>query len=367
MAEQTCQQEGLKPGMELVLCDLCRSDDAEVILKQRDLLLNVTDDEFSIVRCRNCGLIYLNPRPAQDLLGSFYPTAYYPPVSGNERPALQRQAKRVSALIKRWALEDYYGYPSPSAAAWWRPLRKVMLWPDKTWRELKGRYPLPWRGQGKVLDIGCGAGGNLKNLQEQGWKPHGIEISEIASAHARELTHGQIHTGTVESAPFPPGSFDLILMSHSLEHLPSPLDALRRIHRLLKDDGLLVISVPNVHSWEFKLFGRWWFPLDPPRHFYHFDRNSLTAALARAGFSVQVARTAVSSVFLMASVDRVWRHRFKKDVPLRQLVDKCIAGPVSFLAGRLGYGTELTVYALKQELEIRTQSQHESSLITESR
>lgn len=347
--EQTCQQNVLSSGMEHVLCDLCRSNDSEVILKQRDLLLNVTEDEFSIVRCRGCGLIYLNPRPGRELLGSFYPAVYYPPVSSGRRPAIHRHAKNVSGRLKRWVLEDYYGYPSTSGAAWWRTLRKILLWPDKTWRELKGRYPLPWRGQGKLLDIGCGAGGNLKTLQDQGWEPHGIEISEIAAAHASELTQGHIHTGTVESAPFPPGSFDAVLMSHSLEHLPSPLEALRRIHRLLKDDGLLVISVPNVHSWEFKFFGRWWFPLDPPRHLYHFDRNSLTGALARAGFSTQLVRTAVSSVFLMASLDRVWKHRFKKDVPLRKLVDTCIAGPLSFAAGRLGYGTELTVYAVKQK------------------
>lgn len=346
--EHTCQQEVLSPGMEQVLCDLCRSNDSEVIVRQRDLLLNVTQDEFSIVRCRSCGLVYLNPRPARDLLGSFYPPVYYPPVSAKERTSLQRQAKKASAQLKRWVLEDYYGYPSSSGSAWWRPLRKLLLWPDKKWRELKGRYPLPWRGQGKVLDIGCGAGGNLKNLQDQGWEPHGIEISEIAASHARELTQGQIHTGTVESAEFPPGTFDVVFMSHSLEHLPSPVDALRRIYRFLKDDGLLVISVPNVHSLEFKLFGRWWFPLDPPRHFYHFDRNSLTAVLARAGFTPQVVRTAVSSVFLMASLDRVWKHHFQAEVPMRKLIDGMIAGPFSFVAGRLGYGTELTIHAVKQ-------------------
>lgn len=346
--EQACQQEVLKPGMERVVCDLCRSSDSEVIMRQRDLLLNVTEEEFSIVRCLSCGLVYLNPRPAGDLLGSYYPPVYYPPVSGKERPSLQRQAKKASAQLKRWVLEDYYGYPSTNEAGWWRPLRKLLLWPDKTWRQLKGRYPLPWRGHGKVLDIGCGAGGNLKTLQDQGWEPHGIEISEIAAAHARELTKGQIHTGTVESAPFPPGSFDLVLMSHSLEHLPSPVDALRRIHTFLKDDGLLVVHVPNVHSLEFKVFGRWWFPLDPPRHFYHFDRASLSDALARAGFKVEGSRTAVSSVFMMASLDRVWKHRFGREVPIRRLIENLIAGPLSFIAGRLGYGTELTIHAVKQ-------------------
>jgi SAM-dependent methyltransferase len=346
--DTTCPQEVLKPGMERVLCDLCRSNDCEVVVRQRDLLLNVTQEEFVIVQCRSCGLMYLNPRPAQEVLGSFYPPVYYPPVSAKERPSLQRQAKKISAQLKRWVLEDYYGYPPSGRPVWWHPLRKLLLWPDKTWRELKGRYPLPWRGQGKILDVGCGAGGNLKTLQDQGWEPHGIEISGIAAAHARELTKGQIHTGTVESAPFPPCTFDLVLMSHSLEHLPSPVDALARIHRFLKGDGLLVIHVPNVRSLEFKLFGRWWFQLDPPRHFYHFDRASLTATLARSGFAAEAVRTAVSSVFLMASLDRVWKHWFGSEVPCRKLIDRLIAGPISFVAGRLGYGTELTIHAIKQ-------------------
>ena len=349
MMEDACEQDLLRPGMERVLCDLCRSKDCEVIVKQRDLLLTVTDDEFVIVRCTACGLIYLNPRPAPDVLGSFYPPVYYPPVSEKERPSFQRRAKKASAQLKRWVLEDYYGYPARGGGIWWRPLRKLLLWPDKMWRELKGRYPLPWKGEGKVLDVGCGAGGNLKTLQDQGWQPYGIEISGIAAAHARDTTPTQIYTETVESAPFAPGTFDVVLMSHSLEHFPSPVDALRRIHRLLKDDGLLVIHVPNIRSLEFSLFGRWWFPLDPPRHFYHFDRATLTATLAAAGFTPHVVRTAVSSVFWMASLDRVWKHRFQSEVPLRKLIDRLIAGPTSFIAGRLGYGTELTIHAIKEE------------------
>jgi SAM-dependent methyltransferase len=335
------------PNMELVVCDLCQSDQSDVIARQQDLLLAVTNDEFTIVRCRQCGLIYLNPRPSKELLGSYYPTVYYPPVQVKTRSQFQQQAKRFSARIKRWVLEDYYGYPSDGSAGWRRYVRRVLLWPDKTLRELKGRHPLPWRGEGKVLDVGCGAGGNLKTLQDQGWDPYGIEISDVAAAHARELVTGNIHTGTLESAPFPPQSFDLVFMSHSLEHLPSPVDALRRVHRLLKDDGLLAVSVPNVNSLEFKLFGRWWFPLDPPRHFYHFEKSSLSEIMAQAGFQLYRFRTGVSAIYLMASLDRVWKHRFQRDVPLRKLIDRLVARPVSLIAGHLGYGTEMTIYALK--------------------
>ncbi len=344
----------LKPGMELVSCDLCRSDQSELVIRQRDLLLEVTNDEFTIVKCCHCGLIYLNPRPSKDLLGSYYPTVYYPPVQAKGRPQLQQQAKKVSAQVKRWVLEDYYGYPSTVSPGWSRIMRRILLWPDKTLRELKGRHPLPWRGEGKVLDVGCGAGGNLKALHDQGWEPYGIEISEVAAAHARELVTGNIHTGTLESAPFPPQSFDLVLMSHSLEHLPSPVDALRRVHRLLKDDGLLVVSVPNVNSLEFKLFGRWWFQLDPPRHFYHFDKRSLSGFFTQAGFRLYRFRTGVSAIFLMASLDRFWKHRFEKEVPFRTLIDRLIARPVSLIAGRLGYGTEITAHAVKQQDGVST-------------
>lgn len=51
----------------------------------------------------------------------------------------------------------------------------------------------------------------------------------------------------------------------------------------------------------------------------------------------------------MASLNRVWKHRFGKDVPFRKLIDGLIAGPLSFVAGRLGYGTDLTIHAVKRE------------------
>jgi len=179
------EQEQVSPGMEVVFCDLCHSNQSDVVVRQRDLLLEVSKEEFTIVRCCNCGLVYLNPRPSKGLLGTFYPTVYYPPVQTKSRPKLQQQAKKLSAQIKRWVLEDYYGYPSTLANKWLRVLRKLLLLPDMTLRLLKGRYPLPWRGEGKVLDVGCGAGGNLKTLQDQGWDPYGIEISEVAAAHER--------------------------------------------------------------------------------------------------------------------------------------------------------------------------------------
>lgn len=341
-------QAAQRPGMESVPCDLCRADDAEPVLRQRDLLLGTTDEEFTIVRCRRCGLLYLNPRPSMDLIGSYYPTEYYPPVQKKTRSQLEEKAKRFSRRVKRWVLEDYYGYPPSDSSGRGRTLRRILLWPDKFLRELKGRRPIPWRGQGKVLDVGCSTGGNLRTLRDQGWDPYGIEISEVAAAHARELVTENIHTGTLESAPFPPLSFDVVFMSHSLEHLPSPVDALRRIHRLLKDDGLLIVTVPNERSLGRAIFGRWWFNWDPPRHLYHFGRRTLSLVMEEAGFRPVCFRTGVGSPFFMASAERVWKVRFHRELPLRKMIDRLLAKPLCFLAGHAGYGTEMTVYATKK-------------------
>jgi SAM-dependent methyltransferase len=340
-------EQVLTPGMERVSCDLCRADDTEMVLQQRDQLFRVTNEEFSIVRCRRCGLVYLNPRPSQISISRYYPTSYYPPVTVKVRRPAQSQAKQWSARIKRWVLEDYYGYPSSNADGLTRALRRMLLWPLKTWRELKGRCPVPWRGEGEALDIGCGAGGNLKILQDQGWKVSGVEISEVAAVHARRLIDGQIHIGTVDTASLGEKTFDLILMSHSLEHLPSPVETLRRVHRLLRDEGLLIVTVPNIKSLERRLFGFWWFHWDPPRHFYHFDRDTLSRAMSQARFQPVHLRTGVGSTFFLASFERWWTQRFGSSVPGKKLFDRLLFRPVCFAAGHAGYGTELTIYATK--------------------
>ncbi len=340
--------------MQTIACDLCRSENAQVLLRQRDLLLGLAEEEFSIVRCGTCGLLYLNPRPSQEEIGRYYPDHYYhytaPPPK--QRTSLERKAKKFSALIKRWVGEDYYGYPSPTRRGVWRSIRKALLWPEKSRRLFFGRHTMPWAGQGRLLDVGCGTGGNLVTLQAQGWDVYGIEMSEKAAAQARERVGDRILVGTLETAPLEKESFDLAFLSHSLEHFFSPVEALATVRRLLKPDGMVVIAVPNAASLEANLFGRWWFPWDPPRHLYHFERNSLSRLLQQVGFRVVRTRTGVGSLFFMASLERAWKHKWSMALPGKRLIDKLIARPLCLIAGHLGYGTDITVYAVKAESEL---------------
>ena len=139
------------------------------------------------------------------------------------------------------------------------------------------------RGAGSLLDVGCGRGDLASNFANAGWRASGLDISPAAVAAAREVGV-DAHVGTIETAPFQDGSFDLVIMSHSLEHMPDPAGALAHARRLLRDGATLIVAVPNWDSWQRRRFGADWTPLDVPRHLTHFSPRALHLAARRAGF-----------------------------------------------------------------------------------
>ncbi len=264
--------------METVACELCGSDRSRVVLRQRDLIHAITSEEFTVVSCETCGLMYLNPRPTPDEIGQYYPAEYFASVQPKSRSGVERLFKQLSKAVKRWISEDFYGYPSSANNAVWRGVRKLALWPEKGRRWLTGRDTLPWSGEGRLLDVGCGPGVNLKTFQEQGWDVYGIDLSETAVTIARERVGDRIYYGTLDTAPFDDESFDVVVLNHSLEHMFSPIKTLEGVRRLLRPGGMVVIAVPNAESWEARFFGPAWVHWDPPRHLYHFAKSTLTTA-----------------------------------------------------------------------------------------
>jgi SAM-dependent methyltransferase len=138
---------------------------------------------------------------------------------------------------------------------------------------------------GAVLDVGCGRGDLGAALARRGWRVAGIDPSPSACAIAR--TRGvEAEIGTLDSVRPDAASFDAVVMSHSLEHVPDPRAELSRVLRVLRPGGLVVISVPNFGCWQRLQFGSSWFQLDLPRHRTHFTRTSLEHALMSVGFDV---------------------------------------------------------------------------------
>jgi SAM-dependent methyltransferase len=140
----------------------------------------------------------------------------------------------------------------------------------------------------RVLDVGCGTGRFLTAARLAGHSVVGTELSPTAAQIARERALDDIRVGPFDAAQFrPEESFDLISMSHVLEHLPDPIGAVRLTSELMSAGGVLQIVVPNrdyvAMRWSARSRGRIY---DLPFHLHHFTRDSLAHVLSLADLNL---------------------------------------------------------------------------------
>jgi 2-polyprenyl-3-methyl-5-hydroxy-6-metoxy-1,4-benzoquinol methylase len=275
-------------------CPLCGRRDEELLLEAPDP--NPGDGpslRFAVVCCKSCGLTYTNPRPDEECIGRFYPSDYRP----HRRPRKMRHAGKPSRMAR---------------------------WTGRSVPERDGG--LPWVGQGRLLDFGCGGGNYMKRMADQGWRVTGLDAAVGAVREIQEGLGLRALVGTLPHPELTPGSFDVVTMWHSLEHVHRPLAILREAFKLLVPGGKLVVACPNLDSWAFRTFGPSWFALDLPRHLVHFTPATLTAMLTAGGFRVEQMRLIRHSDWLRSSAKlavsqgtaAVW-HRLLTWKPLAKL------------------------------------------------
>jgi 2-polyprenyl-3-methyl-5-hydroxy-6-metoxy-1,4-benzoquinol methylase len=145
----------------------------------------------------------------------------------------------------------------------------------------------------RVLDVGCSSGYLARPLVAQGCTVVGLELDPDAAAEARKVCE-EVLVGDVETMelPFEPESFDVVLCGDLVEHLRDPEAFLKRVHALLRTDGKLVLTTPNVANWAMRLgllAGRWRYTergiLDRT-HTHLFTRTTLVETLERSGYRV---------------------------------------------------------------------------------
>ena len=305
--------------MEETSCDSCGANRPQVIYCGPDWQQPLPP--VALVRCQNCGLIYLSPRPTPQEIGAYYPADYGPfrPAIEDERMALMRYMRRRKLAQRRHLIEQFSG-----------------------------------RKTGRVLDVGCATGLFLHEMSLAGWETAGVELTPTAAEYARKRFGLNVFTGTLSELPAAPGAFDVVTFWDVLEHTFSPSSELARAATLLSPGGLIAINVPNWHSPDRRLFGPHWIGLDPPRHLYVFTRASLTTLLERAGLRPVGWVCFMPSYFSFAiSVERWLEHSWPRAArPIGRVLNfpgvRFVFEPWFTLANWLKIGGVIAVFAVKQ-------------------
>jgi SAM-dependent methyltransferase len=287
-----------------------------------ELLFQKSSQPISLVRCKDCGLIYVNPRPVlqvrQRLLtkATFWGASYDSYLS---REALLRQeARERLATI--------------------------------------GRLMKPSR----LLDIGSCCGFFLDEARQQGWSAKGAEASKEFSEYARHRFGLDIIDAAVENLDLPAESVDLVTLFGVLEYSFAPRSVFEILHRALAPRGLVFFTVANIRSLDYWVLGARWPWLYPPAHLVHFSKHPLTLMLRRTGFQVRCLWSEAGPDDLFAASAKSllgdrwaqrekadgtnWRHQLRKWANAGLKRAYRIAAP---FVCQLGIGGKLAVIAQK--------------------
>lgn len=272
--------------------------------------------------------------PGDDEIAGFYPKQYW---WSGARPGL---LKKLEADYRRIALRGHIAFITKAAA-------------NRTGLDL--------------LDVGCGSATLLGLMKRRGFQVIGVDFSQEAAAVAETENGVQVVVGSLEDAAFPAHSFDIVTLFHVMEHVTNPRNVLREVARILRPEGSIVLQVPNIDSWQFRLFGSQWYGLDIPRHVIDYSKEAMLRLLSDAGFTIHRIRhfnlrdnapAFVSSLFpSLDPVSRAVRHRKSniRESPalawarhLTYLLLVLCAYPLAILESAFGHGATVMIEARRK-------------------
>ena len=236
------EQSGNSPDA----CIYCETNTPAVCFSARSM----TGQDYTLCQCLHCGTYFLNPSPTPEQLQQAYDNSYYG----------SREAK-------------------------FSPWIELCLEYFRQSRSRKVRRVAPPRA--RILDIGCGNGKFLGYLIKDGYEGYGVELPGPAVERARKIAGLRLKEGPLKADDFPEHFFDVVTLWHVFEHLPRPKQALEIIYHILKPGGYLFISMPNIQSWQGRLFCGNWLHLDPPRHLFFVNPENLIEKLKEWNFSLK--------------------------------------------------------------------------------
>ena len=304
--------------MRPISCNLCGQNNYRIIYYGRDRLLRTDERKFAVVRCRNCGLVYLNPQPGPDELSKYYPETY--------GPFIKKEMFKYSPLAKILRVA----------------LGKIKQDKLKTSEREETK---PWDDRSiNYLDFGCGGGAHLESVREAhpNWNLYGLDNSEIA-CKAVEQKGFKVFCGDIADVSLPENYFDHIHMGSVVEHVSDPKYVMSRLNRSLRTGGTVLIRTPNFASLARVLFGKFWQALDTPRHLFLFTKKTLERLLVGTGFKVKKVSFKVGP---SVEIKSFYYLLNKKDRRMSPITWRLLR-PFTDLLARLGWASTIIITAKK--------------------
>lgn len=221
-------------------CPICSSEKIQQFLQLKDY--SISQEKFNLMKCSNCTSVFTNPIPSKETIGKYYQSENYISHSNTSK-----------GLI----------------ASLYHAVRKITL--NQKTKLVKKASKLK---VGRLLDIGAGTGFFAKAMTNVGWEVTGLEPDETARSIAQKI-HSTHLQSVDDFFKLQSSSYDVITLWHVLEHVHDLHDYFKQFNHLLKNDGILIIAVPNYQSLDAKYYQNYWAAYDVPRHLYHFSPTSI--------------------------------------------------------------------------------------------
>lgn len=264
----------LSKQLEYVICNVCGSDDYDLFF---------IENNFHVVRCKTCGLVYVNPRPVEDCAEPQHGEEYGSYLDNYINLKDSHRDQAVSGLKQ---IHDY-------------------------------------ASGGRILDIGCAAGFFLNEAAKAGWESCGVEPVGDFARYARENFPVQVENKMFEDVHYPDFHFDVVTNFNILSHLRDPSVFFQEIFRILKPGGLLMCQTGNgaelASREKMEILRQHW---NTPEHLYHFSRRTLTSLLEENKFKIiTIKRESV--------LDQLFSREnllISKSTKIKYLIKRCLAG-----------------------------------------
>lgn len=268
--------------VESLLCPICHTDNRDELIISKDRY------GFSIntVICLKCALIRTNPYYTDNTLGSFYNNEYRIIYGGEKTP-------------NGWFLIDQY-----------RRGFTIVKKLEKMGINLKNK---------DIFEIGCGAGGLLVAFRDSGANVSGCDIGEEYLKHGSKLFHLDLKFGSfVDFAKNDSNKFDLIILSHVIEHIKDPIFLLNKIKIMLKPRGLVVIEAPGLMEVPFTYHS--FINLIQNAHVFNFCLNTLRSVTSRAGYTLINGDESIFAVLKIGKDNYDIKKNFSKNYNQQQKI-----------------------------------------------